>query len=125
MGLELMGFAVANADELWIDPFDYRSELRDAVLHLAARGLHTSPSTTISSASCHTSSGPTVAQSISDWKNDYLAAVRSVLRQRSVRRLLHLVAQTARDPARGTHFCQDRVRARLSLVGTREISLHL
>jgi len=42
MGLELMGFAVANAAELWIDPFDYQQELREAVFHLAARGMNVS-----------------------------------------------------------------------------------
>ena len=31
MGLENTGFAIANAEELWIDPIDYRSELAEGV----------------------------------------------------------------------------------------------
>jgi hypothetical protein len=31
MGLENTGFALANADELWIDPIDYREGLAEGV----------------------------------------------------------------------------------------------
>ena len=34
MGLEITGFTRANLDILWIDPIDYQTELRDAVLLL-------------------------------------------------------------------------------------------
>lgn len=71
MGLEMMGFAVPNRKELWIDPFDYREELRAATHFLAARGM---------SVSIYNHQLCVVPrdlwsfcrQSISDWKNDYL-----------------------------------------------------
>lgn len=71
MGLEPMGFAIANFDELWIDPWDYRDELERAVLFLAARGV---------SVSVYNHQLCTVPlairafcrQSISDWKNEFL-----------------------------------------------------
>jgi His-Xaa-Ser system radical SAM maturase HxsC len=71
MGLELMGFAVANLDDLWIDPFDYQEELREAVLHLAARGMRVS---IYNHQLCLVPQElwPYCRQSISDWKNDYL-----------------------------------------------------
>jgi His-Xaa-Ser system radical SAM maturase HxsC len=71
MGLELMGFAVANLEELWIDPHDYREELRDAVLHLAARGMNVS---VYNHQLCVVPRDlwPFCRHSISDWKNDYL-----------------------------------------------------
>jgi His-Xaa-Ser system radical SAM maturase HxsC len=71
MGLEPIGLAIPNLDELWIDPWDYRAELEDAMLRLASYGLKVSiynhqlctlPTTLWSYA----------RQSISDWKNEYL-----------------------------------------------------
>src|SRR4029077_2445496 len=41
MGLEMMGLARANVDDVWIDPFDYRSELTDAVRILHSHGVKT------------------------------------------------------------------------------------
>ena len=38
MGLENTGFAIANADELWIDPIDYKESLAEAVGTLASAG---------------------------------------------------------------------------------------
>jgi hypothetical protein len=71
MGLEMMGFAVANRDELWVDPYDYRHQLRDAVLHLVARGMNVS---IYNHQLCVVPRDlwPYCRQSISDWKNDYL-----------------------------------------------------
>jgi His-Xaa-Ser system radical SAM maturase HxsC len=71
MGLEIMGFAVANLREIWIDPFDYAAELARSVTYLARRGMNVSiynhPLCVVR---------PEVwgycRQSISDWKNDYL-----------------------------------------------------
>ncbi len=70
MGLELMGFAVANADDLWIDPYEYRDELREAVFHLAARGVSVS---VYNHQLCVVPRElwPFCRRSISDWKNDY------------------------------------------------------
>lgn len=42
MGLEPTGFAKANIDALWVDPFDYQRELRQAVELLDRSGLHVS-----------------------------------------------------------------------------------
>ncbi len=71
MGLELMGFAVPNAQLLWIDPWDYRGELTEAVLYLAATGMRVS---IYNHQLCVVPRQlwPFCRQSISDWKNDYL-----------------------------------------------------
>lgn len=71
MGLELMGFARANLDALWIDPLDYRDELAAAVDVLARAGV---PTSIYNHQLCtlprevHAYS----RASISDWKNEYL-----------------------------------------------------
>lgn len=39
MQMETTGFAKENIDKLWIDPYDYNMELREAVLLLADRGM--------------------------------------------------------------------------------------
>jgi His-Xaa-Ser system radical SAM maturase HxsC len=71
MGLEMMGFAVSNLDSLWIDPWDYRRQLEEATLFLAARGMNVS---IYNHQLCTVpeSVWPFCRQSISDWKNDYL-----------------------------------------------------
>jgi His-Xaa-Ser system radical SAM maturase HxsC len=71
MGLELMGFAVPNARDLWIDPHDYQEELRRATTFLARRGMN------VSIYNHQLCVVPRelwrfCAKSISDWKNDYL-----------------------------------------------------
>jgi His-Xaa-Ser system radical SAM maturase HxsC len=73
MGLEMMGFAVPHRKELWIDPFDYREELREATWFLAARGMN------VSIYNHQLCVMPRdlwhfCRQSISDWKNEYLPA---------------------------------------------------
>lgn len=71
MGLEPVGLAIPNADELWMDPWDYRNELERAVLFLAARGM---PVSVYNHQLCTVS--PAIRgfcrQSISDWKNEFL-----------------------------------------------------
>jgi His-Xaa-Ser system radical SAM maturase HxsC len=71
MGLEPMGFAVPNLEQLWIDPWEYRAELRDATLSLAARGMKPS---IYNHQLCVVPEDlwPFCRKSISDWKNDYL-----------------------------------------------------
>lgn len=71
MGLEMMGFAVPNVDQLWIDPWDYRQELADAVLYLAAVGMNVS---IYNHQLCVVPEAlwGFCRASISDWKNDYL-----------------------------------------------------
>jgi His-Xaa-Ser system radical SAM maturase HxsC len=71
MGLEMMGFAISNLDELWIDPFEYRDYLERAVRFLATRGMHVS---VYNHQLCTVpeSIWPYCRKSISDWKNEYL-----------------------------------------------------
>ena len=71
MGLEIMGFAKSNLQGLWIDPYDYRNELQEAVETMSMAGMNVSiyntPLCVIpESIRCYST------QSISDWKNDYL-----------------------------------------------------
>jgi His-Xaa-Ser system radical SAM maturase HxsC len=71
MGLEATGFAVPNFRQLWIDPWDYRHQLVEAVSFLAARGLDVS---VYNHQLCTVPAvvWPFCRQSISDWKNEYL-----------------------------------------------------
>jgi len=71
MGLELMGFARSNLDELWIDPVDYQAQLRDATLCLAQAGIRTS---IYNHQLCLLDSvlHPFSVKSISEWKNEYM-----------------------------------------------------
>jgi His-Xaa-Ser system radical SAM maturase HxsC len=72
MGLELMGFAVPNLSQLWVDPWDYRRELEAATLFLADRGMTVS---IYNHQLCVVpeSIWPYCRQSISDWKSEFAA----------------------------------------------------
>ncbi|POZ50703.1 His-Xaa-Ser system radical SAM maturase HxsC [Methylovulum psychrotolerans] len=73
MGLEVMGFAKSNLKSLWIDPYDFRDELRVAVQTLADAKLRVS----IYNTPLCVIPEPVrryAVRSISDWKNDYLEA---------------------------------------------------
>lgn len=71
MGLEYIGYTPHNINKLWIDPFDYQSELKDSVEFLSGQGLNVSiyntPLCVLPEALWQFS-----RKSISDWKNDYL-----------------------------------------------------
>lgn len=71
MGMEFMGFAKSNLEALWIDPYDYRIELKKAVQTLTRYkmrvSIYNTPLCLIDESIRHFS-----ANSISDWKNDYL-----------------------------------------------------
>jgi hypothetical protein len=71
MGLENIGFAVANIRNLWIDPFDYQGELVSAVEFLSIRGMNVS---IYNHQLCvlPPSLWKFARKSISDWKNIYL-----------------------------------------------------
>lgn len=71
MGLENTGFAIANDEQLWIDPMDYRDLLAEAVDILGAARV---PVSVYNLPRCvlEPSVWPFAAQSISDWKNDFL-----------------------------------------------------
>ena len=71
MGLEITGFTRANLGDLWIDPYDYQQQLRDAVLLLSTFGMNTSiynlQLCTLPAELWHFA-----RRSISDWKNEYM-----------------------------------------------------
>jgi len=70
MGLEMTGFAKANIETLWIDPFDYKKELYEAASLLDDSGLSTS---IYNHQLCTIDRRiwPLAVKSISDWKNEY------------------------------------------------------
>jgi His-Xaa-Ser system radical SAM maturase HxsC len=71
MGLELMGFARANLETLWIDPADYQQELKAAVGILDRAGVHVSiynSQLCVLDPSLHRFA----VRSISDWKQEYM-----------------------------------------------------
>jgi len=72
MGLEPTGFAKANLDSVWIDPVEYKAELKRAVLTIAQAGMRVS---VYNHQLCTLDPGlwRYARQSISDWKNEYLA----------------------------------------------------
>jgi len=71
MGLEMTGFTKANLEDLWIDPYDYRDQLRDAVQHLTAHRMNVS---IYNHQLCllYPELWPFARKSISDWKNEYM-----------------------------------------------------
>jgi hypothetical protein len=71
MGLENTGFAIANADQLWIDPVDYQHELAEGVNILAAAHVNVSVYN-LQRCVLDQSVWPFAVQSISDWKNGYV-----------------------------------------------------
>jgi His-Xaa-Ser system radical SAM maturase HxsC len=71
MGLEDTGFAIANADVLWIDPIDYQSELGSAVDLLVSAKIKVSVYN-LQRCILDRSIWPYAVQSISDWKNGYI-----------------------------------------------------
>src|ERR1700694_4173456 len=72
MGLENTGFAIANDDLLWIDPLDYRDQLSEAVQVLVASNVRVSVYN-LPRCLLDRSVWPHAVQSISDWKNGYVA----------------------------------------------------
>lgn len=70
MGLEMTGLAKPNSDLVWVDPHDYRHELRSAFRILRAASVHTRIYNHQLCVLEH-DLWPAAVQSISDWKNDY------------------------------------------------------
>lgn len=71
MQMETTGLAKENFEELWIDPYDYNRELREAVLSLADRGMkpyiyNAQLCVLPDEIRCY------AQQSISDWKDIYI-----------------------------------------------------
>ena len=71
MGMENTGFAIANNDTLWIDPLDYREELKAGVDVLSTAGVNVSVYN-LPLCVLDPSVRPFAVQSISDWKNAYV-----------------------------------------------------
>lgn len=73
MGLEITGFTRANLDKLWIDPYDYKNLLSEAVHILNSYGVKTS---VYNHQLCviNKSVEANYTKSISDWKNEYIDA---------------------------------------------------
>ena len=71
MQMETIGLAESNIEKLWIDPFDYQNELREAVLLLRDRGI---PSFVYNAQLCILPEDirEFAVQSISDWKDIYI-----------------------------------------------------
>lgn len=72
MQMETTGLAKENLDQLWIDPYDYNMELREAVLLLADRGMkpyiyNAQLCVLPDDIRCY------AQQSISDWKDIYIS----------------------------------------------------
>jgi His-Xaa-Ser system radical SAM maturase HxsC len=70
MGLENTGFALANADKLWIDPVDFHDRLTEAVAVLVSSKVNVSVYN-LPRCVLDRSIWPYAVQSISDWKNGY------------------------------------------------------
>ena len=73
MGLEIVGYAKANAPSLWVDPLDYAEQLEEAVLMLGTAGMNVS---IYNHQLCTVPERlwPYCRRSISDWKNEYADA---------------------------------------------------
>ena len=71
MGLENTGFAIANFEELWIDPLDYRSALAEGVGILSSMNVNVSVYN-LQRCILDPSVWPHAIRSISDWKNAFL-----------------------------------------------------
>jgi His-Xaa-Ser system radical SAM maturase HxsC len=70
MGLEVIGFARANLDQIWVDPVEYAETLKEAVEILDAAGIRV---LVYNAQLCVTPREiwTFCVKSISDWKNDY------------------------------------------------------
>lgn len=71
MGLEPIGFALANRETLWLDPADMAPPLTEAVNHLANRGMAVSLYN-LPLCVLPVTLRPFARRSISDWKQRYL-----------------------------------------------------
>jgi hypothetical protein len=71
MGLETIGYARANIDAIWIDPYEYQAELRSAATALERAGMTFS---IYNHQLCvlDPELWSHAVQSISDWKNIYV-----------------------------------------------------
>lgn len=80
MGLEITGFTRANLDLLWIDPYEYKETLSEAVHLLNSYGINAS---VYNHPLCVVNRDveANYRRSISDWKNEYLDACAPCVRK--------------------------------------------
>lgn len=71
MSMEVCGTANVNVDSVYIDPVEYKLEMRKAALALHKRGLHVSVYNT-PLCLCHEDIRAFSRQSISSWKNNFV-----------------------------------------------------
>ncbi|WP_158210727.1 His-Xaa-Ser system radical SAM maturase HxsC [Myroides phaeus] len=79
MGLEYIGYTPYNIDKLWIDPYDYKDELEEAVEYLVDKGMNVSIYNTPLCLLPMSIRGVS-RKSISDWKNEYLPECSNCLK---------------------------------------------
>jgi His-Xaa-Ser system radical SAM maturase HxsC len=79
MGLEMMGFTRANLDKLWMDQFEYKNILSEAVGVLEKSGMNIS---IYNHQLCLINEDvlPYYRKSISDWKNEYAKECQDCLK---------------------------------------------
>ena len=106
MGLENTGFAIANAEELWIDPIDYRFELANAVDLLVSAKINVSVYN-LQRCVLDRSVWPYAAQSISDWKNGYVKECDRCVEKPYCSGFLYIWTPTAKP-----RYLPDRVRVK-------------
>jgi His-Xaa-Ser system radical SAM maturase HxsC len=70
MGLEMVGFARANKEVLWIEPDCYAEKLKEAVMLLDSQGIKVSVYN-LQMCLMPQDLWPFMEKSISDWKNEY------------------------------------------------------
>ena len=70
MGMEMIGFARANKELLWVEPDTYAEKLKEAVLFLESRRIRTSVYN-LQMCLMPKELWPFMKKSISDWKNEY------------------------------------------------------
>jgi His-Xaa-Ser system radical SAM maturase HxsC len=80
MGLEMIGFARANFDSLWIDPIEYKEYLSDAINIFRSYGMAAS---VYNHQLCTVNPDvePAYVKSISDWKNEYVSECEGCFRK--------------------------------------------
>lgn len=82
MGLEIIGFTRANLNALWIDPYEYRDQLSEAVGILSSYGIRNS---VYNHQLCVINEDvrSNYVKSISDWKNEYVKECESCTQMNS------------------------------------------
>jgi hypothetical protein len=78
MGLEHTGYTPHNIEQLWIDPYDYREELQEAVEFLAQHGISVAIYN-LQLCVLPKELWKFAKKSISEWKSEYLEPCKSCI----------------------------------------------